>query len=165
MKYLNITASGLIFLLASCAEPKLAVVIPVQKSVDEESSAVEKTEPRVASKPSIKPGVITGVDIGRLFTMKQTDKVHLVDCRPPIFYRMGHIGGAVNFPLKKYTSTLPTQQPFLDAAVKSGKVIVLYCQNVDCPDAYAVAKKLMRLGYSISIYKGGWEEWHQAGLE
>lgn len=39
------------------------------------------------------------------------------------------------------------------------------CRNINDPDAYAVANKLIKLGYSVSIYKGGWEEWHQAGLE
>ena len=52
----------------------------------------------------------------------------------------------------------------LDDAVASGKVIVLYCQNVQCPDGYLVGKEMIEMGYSVSLYKGGWEEWKAMGF-
>lgn len=102
--------------------------------------------------------------MGRLFTMIQTDRVMLVDCRPPLFFRMGHLDGAINLPLKNYDAVIRERKQHLDQALASNKIIVLYCQNTECPDAYGVAKKLIILGYSVSIYKGGWEEWKRAGL-
>lgn len=123
----------------------------------------EASKPKAS--PKVKPGSITGVDVARVFTMRQNDQALLVDCRPPIFYKMGHINGSISLPKKKYDAVFPSVKAQLNAAKSSGKIIVLYCQNTECPDAYAVAKKLSPLGYSVSIYKGGWEEWKQAGFE
>ena len=112
----------------------------------------------------VKTGEITGVDMGRVFTMHQSGRLLLIDCRPAFYFHRGHIKGAINLPLKKYDKLINDRQKHLKSAVAAKKIIVLYCQNVKCPDAYAVAKKLIKLGYSVSIYKGGWEEWSRAGF-
>jgi rhodanese-related sulfurtransferase len=52
----------------------------------------------------------------------------------------------------------------MDAARAAGKEIVLYCTNTECPDARVVAGWLAERGYSTLVYRGGWEEWKQAGL-
>lgn len=153
-------------LLLSCTGDSTPSTVDKSVVKKPQSQSVETGKPmaRKVVKPAVQPGQITGVTMGQLFTMNQAGRAYVVDCRPPIFYRLGHIDGAVNLPLKRYTEALPKQRSGLDAAVKAGKVIVLYCQNVDCPDAYALAKKLTPLGYSVSIYKGGWEEWRRVGL-
>ncbi len=74
--------------------------------------------------------------------MVQTGNVYLIDTRPPLFFRLGHIGGANSLPLIKYDKALASQRAQLDAAAKSGKPIVTYCQNTHCPDAHRMAKKL-----------------------
>ena len=112
----------------------------------------------------IEPGEVTGVDMERVFRMQQTGKALLVDCRPPIIYRLGHLDGAINLPFSNYDSYIDRRKQNLDDAVTAHQTIVLYCQHTECPDAYAVAKKLIIRGYSVSIYKGGWEEWKRAGL-
>lgn len=112
----------------------------------------------------VQQGQITGVDIGRLFELIQTKRVLLVDCRPMIFYRMGHIDGAINLPLKKYTKSINMIRADFDRALTERKIIVLYCQNIDCPDGYLFAKKIAEEGYSVSVYKGGWQEWKASGL-
>lgn len=122
-------------------------------------------KPAAAAQPAVKPGQVTGVGIGQLFSLQQAGKVHLVDVRPPLYFRLGHIGGAVNFPLVKYDARLAEQLPLIEQATASGKTVVLYCQNANCPDAYKTAQKLARLGHSVSIYKGGWEEWKKSGLQ
>jgi rhodanese-related sulfurtransferase len=113
---------------------------------------------------NIKPGEITGVDLEHLFTLMQDQRVLLVDCRPGIYYHMGHIKDAINLPLKRYAKSVTATRKYFDEARSSGRVIVLYCQNFNCPDAYLFAKKIAREGYPISIYKGGWEEWKASGL-
>lgn len=112
----------------------------------------------------IKPGEITGVDIERLFSLTESNSVLLVDCRPGLFYRLGHIEGALSMPLKKYQDALNTNKKLFDRALAEGKIIVFYCQNLNCPDAYLFAKAIAREGYSTSVYKGGWEEWKASGL-
>ena len=78
---------------------------------------------------------------------------------------MGHIEEAISLPLKKFDKVIDSRRAMLDSALKAGRVVVLYCQNVKCPEAHIMAEKLAALGYSVSVYKGGWEEWKQAGLQ
>ena len=137
-------------------------VSPGQSSASEAQAAATVT-PAVSEK-KMRPGQITGVDMGRLFTLIQTDRVMLVDCRPALFFLRGHIEGAINLPHKKYDALIRDRKAHLDQALAAHQVIVLYCQNTECPDAYGVAKKLITLGYSVSVYQGGWEEWKRAGL-
>ena len=70
----------------------------------------------------------------------------------------------MNVPKKSFPLSLLKEQAAIDAAVASGKVLVLYCQNVECPDGYSVGKEMVEMGYSVSLYKGGWEEWKQMGF-
>jgi len=163
---------GLSVLLASCAEQS-----PSANSSDQKPASVVETPPQSSVRSSaisasrvspvekkIQPGNITGVEMGRVFTMQQAGQLLLVDCRPPIFYRLGHLDGAINLPLKSYDALIDRRKQSIDNALAAGQTIVLYCQNTECPDAYAVAKKLITRGYSVSIYKGGWEEWKRAGF-
>jgi rhodanese-related sulfurtransferase len=116
------------------------------------------------SKPAVKPGAITDVDLNRLLQLQDEGKEFLIDVRPVLFYGMGHLPEAISMPKKSYPDSMAKVQEQIDAARKAGKVLVLYCQNVNCPDGYAVAKEMSALGYPVSIYKGGWEEWKQMGF-
>jgi len=118
----------------------------------------------LAAPSEVEPGQVTGVEMEQLFNLVHANRVLIVDCRPPIYYHLGHIDGAMNLPLRKYDKVIESRKGSIEKALADNKVVVLYCQNVNCPDAYAAAKKLTALGYSVSIYKGGWEEWKQAGL-
>lgn len=60
----------------------------------------------------------------------------LIDVRPQLYYRLGHIDEAESLPLVKYNKSIATKRQILDTALKSGKIIVLYCQNVNCPDTH-----------------------------
>jgi len=111
-----------------------------------------------------KLGQITGVDIEHLFALLGDKQVLLVDCRPSLYYRMGHIDGAINLPYRKYAAHSEKFVEQLDEGLAEQKVIVLYCQNYSCPDAYLFAKKVAEIGYSTSVYKGGWQEWKGSGL-
>lgn len=121
------------------------------------------------SKPGMVPtkvqrGEITSVELDQVFTLINENRILLLDSRPALYYRMGHIEEAVSLPLKKYDTAIESHRKLIEQALADNKIVVLYCQNIKCPDAYAVARKLAALGYSVSIYKGGWEEWRQSGL-
>lgn len=157
--------------LAACSDTPPSPVPPVssgeqvvrKQSADQVETSVPAPK-KPSAKPTVKLGQITGVEIGQLFTLQQAGKVHLIDVRPPLYFRLGHIDGAVNFPLIKYDARLAEQLPLIEQALASGKTVVLYCQNLNCPDAYKTAQKLVKLGHSVSVYKGGWEEWKKSGL-
>ncbi|MGB1937135.1 MAG: rhodanese-like domain-containing protein, partial [Akkermansiaceae bacterium] len=78
---------------------------------------------RVVKTQKVKPGQITGVDIEQLFSLMQNQQVMLVDCRPGIYYHLGHIQDAIHLPLKKYARSLNTTKGLFDRALKEGKVI------------------------------------------
>ena len=130
----------------------------------ERDLAGPKPEPAPTPKPYVTPGLITQVDLQRVLELQDDGKLLLVDVRPPLFYSMGHIPNAISLPRKKYESVYPSKKGLLDSAVAAKRVIVLYCANVNCPDAYTVGKFLSREGYSVSIYKGGWDEWKMTGF-
>lgn len=131
----------------AAAPPPVVTKVPVQKP---------------ASRPR---GRITEVDLGRLMELRDAGKVLLVDVRPSLFYGIAHIPGAISLPKKTFASAWPGKKAQIDAAVAAGKVVVLYCTNTECPDGYAVGSKMAPMGYDVSIYKGGWEEWKMVGFE
>ena len=161
------------FLLHACSDPAVPVVTPevtASKLKKEIPAKITVKSQNLSPKPVIKPiaevefGKLTSVDIGQLYAMKEAGKVFLVDVRPPLYHRLGNIEGSDSLPLIKYDKTIEMKRLVLDTAVKEGKVIVLYCQNINCPDAHKTGVKLTKLGYSVSTYSGGWEEWKEAGL-
>ncbi len=163
--------------LASCGGPE--VTVREGRSLTESRSPAVVSAPPAGADPvsadalmpisepgpSAPRGVITEVDLGRLFELRDDDKALLIDVRPASFYARRHIPGAISLPKKAYATEFPLKRPEIDTAVKGGKILVLYCADEDCPDGYAVAKLLAQEGYSSSLYKGGWREWKQAGLE
>lgn len=90
---------------------------------------------------------------------KHADAV-VVDARFQKDYSAGHIEGAISLPVnctdQEYTQTtskLPRNKP-----------IVLYCQSKNCKFAEIIAISLREDGFrELSVFKGGWIEWQQAG--
>lgn len=138
----------------------------VQARAVESSSSIAGITDSNAMAPTkkVQQGDITGVGIEHLFSLMQSERVLLVDCRPAIFYHLGHIQDSIHIPLKKYARLLNATKEQFDGAIAAGKIIVIYCQNLNCPDAFIFAKRIAAEGYSISVYKGGWEEWKASGL-
>ena len=138
-----------------------------------ETPTVKATPKKVAVKPSPAPpkvepakakGQISEMDIGTLFQLQGENRAFLVDVRPAFFYKLGHIPGAISLPKRSFKTLFPSTKAEIDAAVIAGKVIVLYCTDLDCPDGRNTARLLAKEGYSTSVYKGGWKEWKVSGL-
>ncbi len=156
--------------VVSCSDkaaekPQPAVVIPPKTKVKDAVAIGQVKEKPQPAKPAVKPGKITNLETGQMFNMQQTGRLHIIDVRPPIFYRLGHIEGAINLPKSKYKSWQPEHLPKIKQAIANGQVVVFYCQNESCTDAYKTAMKFINLGHTVSIYRGGWREWKRAGLE
>jgi rhodanese-related sulfurtransferase len=82
--------------------------------------------------------------------------VRLIDVRPEIEYRAGHIPGAVSIPVM----ALPQR---LDALPKRPE-IVAYCRGPYCVMAYKAVEILRPAGYRARRLDGGFMEWRRAGL-
>lgn len=92
----------------------------------------------------------------------------VLDARPDLFYKAGHIPSALNLSRKEFEADLKRLQPQLqDSKVQT---IVVYCSDSACEDSRIVADALARLGFGtteggvtqgrvIRVFKGGWAEW------
>ena len=107
---------------------------------------------------------ISAIQLEDLFQLREEGTVLLVDVRPAFFFRLGHIPGAFNLPLKTFDTGVRSFLRDLEGARSSGRKIVIYCADKNCPDSLTTARKLARMGYSTSVYRGGWKEWRSAGL-
>ncbi len=78
-----------------------------------------------------------------------------IDARNPHEYRRGHIRGAINIPLKDFV-----KEKDLLAKTPKDKLLVTYCDGVECNSSMSIAEKLMELGFrNVRIFFGGWKDW------
>ncbi len=87
----------------------------------------------------------------------------ILDARPEIFYRLGHIPSAVNLPHDDFEKSYQALQSNLQS--HRNQLIVVYCSGLRCPDSQLVAAALQKLGYPhLRIFRGGWNDWQSANL-
>jgi len=117
-------------------------------------------------KPERKPAVakVTAITVADFFVLQQSDQVVTYDARPGFYYNLGHIPGAINFPKAGIAAQFPKREKEMKAALAAGKTIVIYCTDLQCPDAGAVATRLANSGYSSSVLIGGWASWKESEL-
>lgn len=100
-------------------------------------------------------GEATFEEIVHFVAHKPAD-VLLLDVRPRLFFKDGHIEGAFCFPLVEFEKVY--QKDFFSNARR----VIVYCDGVDCDSAEVVAGALKRLGHAqVVVYRGGWKEWLQ----
>lgn len=86
----------------------------------------------------------------------------VVDARLNSVFRKGHVPGAVNLP------GLRPDEEVLRRILKYPKsvAIIVYCASENCEDSYQVSDSLRKKGMrNIRIFRGGWQEWQEYGLE
>lgn len=124
-------------------------------------SAVE----RVAPLPMLSPKQITlpeTLSLGEFEAYVEKGSGLVLDARPDIFYRLGHVPGALSLPRDDFESAYKNLQKTLEA--DRSRAVVIYCSGSSCEDAALVRKALYALGYTqLSIFEGGWAEWTGAG--
>lgn len=87
----------------------------------------------------------------------------VLDARPEIFYRFGHVPGAFSLPRDEFEKGYTQLKAKLEA--NKGRPMIIYCSDAFCEDSELVYKALSNLGYTqISILRGGWDAWTKAGL-
>jgi len=103
-------------------------------------------------------------DVTDLDTLIREDDAIVVDARPGLFYKMGHIPGAISLPAS--TKDLGGAIRKVFSGEPPGKIIAVYCADKNCENAEAVAKQMAQIGYNrIFIFSGGWAEWEETGRE
>lgn len=87
----------------------------------------------------------------------------VLDARPEIFHRLGHVPGAISLPREDFENAYQANR----AALETDKTvaIAIYCSGADCEDSDLVQKALRRLGFErVTIFSGGWTGWTAANL-
>lgn len=81
--------------------------------------------------------------------------VTVLDVRPPVEYRAGHLPGAINVPLQELEERLDELDP--------GQEIVAYCRGPHCVLAFDAVARLRERGYTAHRLEDGFPEWQLAG--
>jgi rhodanese-related sulfurtransferase len=87
----------------------------------------------------------------------------VLDARPEVFYRVGHIPSAFSLPRDDFENGYGSLSHVLEP--NRQQVLVVYCSGTDCHDSQAVGDALRRLGYAhVRVFRGGWAEWEVENL-
>ncbi len=90
-------------------------------------------------------------------------KVLILDARPELFHRIGHVPGAIALPRDDFENYYKKNQTVLER--DKTQPLIIYCSGTSCEDSGLTAATLKKLGYThVSIFHGGWDEWTRAGL-
>ena len=84
------------------------------------------------------------------------DEVLLLDVRPAVEFKAGHLPGAVSIPLDELEQRL--EELPLD------KLIVAYCRGPWCVLSFEAVALLRERGYRVRRLEDGFPEWKMAGL-
>jgi 3-mercaptopyruvate sulfurtransferase SseA len=101
------------------------------------------------------------IELGEFAGMVRERSVLVIDARAPLFFRMGHVPGAVNLPREGFASFLERSGLLRDG---KSRAVVVYCQIETCEDSRMVADSLRRVGFaSVRVFGGGWRRWIESG--
>ena len=120
-----------------------------------------KTPTPVVKAPTT-PGTITRMPLGTLYQLTQGNAALIYDVRPLIFYKIGHIPGAMSFPKADFDKDIVKHEVKIKTAIKNQSPVVIYCTDFACPDALTVATQLSERGHNVSVLQGGYEAWKAA---
>ena len=144
--------------LASCQPPPEKPIPPLDLS----KAIAEPEEAAPATAPA-RTGQLTRMPLGDLYQLAQKNAALIYDVRPTLFYKMGHIPGAVSWPKKDFDRNYQKQAPNIRTANANNTPVVVYCTDLACPDGLAVAQKLVARGHTVSVLQGGYEAWKATG--
>jgi len=124
----------------------------MQDSVRRIKEAADNSLPQSASEQ---------VSLAELARYVEEKKIVILDARPDVFYRLGHVPGALRLPRDDFENGYLVLKERLESDL--AQLIVVYCSDASCADASLVKKGLNSLGYSnVAIFTGGWREWTQS---
>jgi len=103
-----------------------------------------------------KSGELEALSITELRRRLATGDVVLIDVRPELEYRAGHIPGALSVPVEKLATVLRT--------LPHDKEIVAYCRGPFCLFSHEAVLKLKKKGFEARRLNGGLPDWRFAGL-
>lgn len=86
----------------------------------------------------------------------------IIDVRSEDFFELGHIPGALNFPLTRFDDDVPR----LMQQIKKETPVLVYCSGIYCTDSHTFATHMRQMGYKdVLVFSGGFEQWEESGNE
>lgn len=140
-------------ILAACSAPSKDAAPPEIRQPDSPKPAAAKPRAEVST-----------VSLEDFFQLHESGKAFVIDARPSFVYQFGHVPGAVNIPKNRCVAEIGKREAEFRSMTAAGRKIIVYCTGPNCPDARAVADQLAMSGISASVFAGGWEAWHEAGM-
>jgi rhodanese-related sulfurtransferase len=116
------------------------------------------TTPKISDIPS---AVLIPAGLAQVKELFDKKEAVFIDAREGSVYSLGHIQGAMSFPIASLDSSLQdfTRKVPFDAN------LVVYCSGYGCHDSKILGEKLLQKGYrQILIFEGGYPEWKDAGF-
>jgi len=106
---------------------------------------------------------VATIDLGEFRHVVESKSALIFDARSPVFYRQGHVPGALNLSRDQFGKDYLRLQSTLKNA--KDRPIVVYCSGGSCHDSKMVAQALTSLGFSqVRIFAGGWDAWTAAQM-
>ena len=99
---------------------------------------------------------IRKLSLDELQRLVEEGDVMLLDVRPELEYRQGHIVGARSMPVAELERRL--------AEVPRDREVVAYCRGPYCVYSDEAAELLQRKGFRVRRFAEGFPEWRAAGL-
>lgn len=99
---------------------------------------------------------LAAVDLAELQRLLAAESVTLLDVRPALEYRQGHIPDARSIPVEELEHRL--------AELPRDREIVAYCRGPYCVFADEAAQLLQAQGFNVRRFEEGFPEWRAAGL-
>ena len=105
-------------------------------------------------------GGLPAVSLKDAIEAHEGDYALFVDAREPDIFKVGHIPGAINLPVKDFDGVFPTVKKRLLAAPR----IITYCDGASCEMSVELTEKLLFAGLErVEIFTGGMQQWKAAG--
>ena len=123
---------------------------------------LEASLPRAELAPETPPAP-GDLSLPHFLALVQSGKLLILDARPAVFYRLGHVPGALSVPREEFPAAYARIKARLEG--RRTEPIVVYCSDDSCEDSRLVQAALLKMGYGrVAVFPGGWSEWNDAGL-
>jgi len=135
-----------------------------QSKAERLKQAVSKMASEKAAPPALTGEVLnSNLSLEQFRAFTEGKKGLVLDARPEIFHRLGHVPGALSLSRDDFEKAYAKVKDLLEK--DKNQALVLYCATSSCEDSHLVQTALSKLGYTnVAIFTGGWAAWTQANL-
>jgi rhodanese-related sulfurtransferase len=135
--------------------------LPMVYQTPEQRLEAELT--RLIAAPAFQSLPVSMIELGEFRAAVESKCALILDARSSVFYRLGHVPGALNLARDNFAADYLRLHSKIDEW-RDQRVIV-YCSGGDCHDSKMIAQALMSLGFTnVAVFGGGWGEWTAAHL-